>query len=177
MGRNKGTNSYSNNYEPHVAGVLDARTHITGGADNLTKSETWISDDGNIWIREGIRVSVTQDTDSTKNGIYLLLDDDYTQANNWLFIGNNSGGSTDSKVYVTTINFGNFIDDQSVTPAIQTEFENIINKWEQGYAVLYHSNNSDDSDSYDMLRTERHEANGWYTFYICLLYTSDAADE
>lgn len=166
MGRNKGTNSYSNNYEPHVAGVLDARTHITGGADNLTKSETWISDDGNIWIREGIRVSVTQDTDSTKNGIYLLLDDDYTQANNWLFIGSNSGGSTDSKVYVTTINFGNFIDDQSVTPAIQAEFENIINKWKQGYVVLYHSNNSDGSYTYDVLLTERHEANGWYTFHI-----------
>lgn len=166
MGRNKGTNSYSNNYEPHVAGVLDARTHITGGADNLTKSETWISDDGNIWIREGIRVSVTQDTDSTKNGIYLLLDDDYTQANNWLFIGSNSGGSTDSKVYVTTINFGNFIDDQSVTPTIQAEFENIINKWKQGYVVLYHSDNLYDSNTYGVLLTERNEANGWYTFYI-----------
>lgn len=167
MGRNKGTNSYSNNYEPHVAGVLDARTHITGGADNLTKSETWVSDDGNIWIREGIRVSVTQDTDSTKNGIYLLLDDDYTQANNWLFIGSNSGGeSTDSKVYVTTINFGNFIDDSSVTPAIQAEFENIISKWKQGYVILYHSTNPDGSNTYDVLLTERDEYNGWYEFHI-----------
>lgn len=141
MGRNKGTNSYSNNYEPHVAGVLDARTHITGGADNLTKSETWISDDGNIWIREGIRVSVTQDTDSTKNGIYLLLDDDYTQANNWLFIGNNSGGgggSADSKVYVTTFNFRNVIDgNRSVTLEEQDELNNIVNKYASQYVVLY----------------------------------------
>lgn len=141
MGRNKGTKSYSNNYEPHVAGVLDARTHITGGADNLTKSETWISDDGNIWISEGIRVSVTQDTDSTKNGIYLLLDDDYTQANNWLFIGNNSGGgggSADSKVYVTTFNFRNVIDgNRSVTPEEQDELDNILNKYASQYVVLY----------------------------------------
>lgn len=139
MGRNKGTNSYSNNYEPHVAGVLDARTHITGGADNLTKSETWVSDDGNIWIREGIRVSVTQDTDSTKNGIYLLLDDDYTQANNWLFIGSNSGGgSTDSKVYETTFNFRNAIDgNRTITPEEQDELNNILNKYANQYVVLY----------------------------------------
>lgn len=138
MGRNKGTNSYSNNYEPHVAGVLDARTHITGGADNLTKSETWVSDDGNIWIREGIRVSVTQDTDSTKNGIYLLLDDDYTQANNWLFIGSNSGGgSTDSKVYKTSLTFKDINNNDEYTTEQKKEVSNIISEANNGKIILY----------------------------------------
>lgn len=299
--RNYGTNVYSNNFEPQVNGVLDARTKIEGPASDLTLDSTWTSKDGKQWACAGLVVAVTNDPDDNKNGLYLLLDDDYSLTSNWKFIGsdvdlsskqdvlvsgqniktingnsilgsgnleiqgggsavtvddtlsttstnpvqnkvitekintkqdllvsgtsiktvNNTSllgggnidipkgdkgdtgatgadgitptigdngnwflGSTDTGkpsrgekgddasnlVYVTTLNFGNFMNDPSVTPAIQTEFENIINKWEQGYAVLYHSNNSDDSDSYDMLRTERHKANGWYTFYI--LYDS-----
>lgn len=295
--RNYGTNVYSNNFEPQVNGVLDARTKIEGPASDLTLDSTWTSKDGKQWACAGLVVAVTNDPDDNKNGLYLLLDDDYSLTSNWKFIGSNvdlsskqdvlvsgqniktingnsilgsgnleiqgggsavtvddtlsttstnpvqnkvitekintkqdllvsgtsiktvnntsllgSGnidipkgdkgdtgatgadgitptigdngnwflGSTDTGkpsrgekgddasnlVYVTTINFGQFIDDFTVTSTIQTEFENIISKWKQGYVILYHSTNSDGSNTYDVLLTERDEYTGWYEFHI-----------
>ena len=295
--RNYGTNVYSNNFEPQVNGVLDARTKIEGPASDLTLDSTWTSKDGKQWACAGLVVAVTNDPDDNKNGLYLLLDDDYSLTSNWKFIGsdvdlsskqdvlvsgqniktingnsilgsgnleiqgggsavtvddalstistnpvqnkvitekintkqdllvsgtsiktvNNTSllgsgnidipkgdkgdtgatgadgitptigdngnwflGSTDTGkpsrgekgddasnlVYVTTINFGQFIDDSTVTSTIQTEFENIISKWKQGYVILYHSTNSDGSNTYDVLLTERDEYTGWYEFHI-----------
>lgn len=44
--RNYGTNVYSNNFEPQVNGVLDARTKIEGPASDLTLDSTWTSKGG-----------------------------------------------------------------------------------------------------------------------------------
>jgi hypothetical protein len=85
--RNYGTNVYSNNFEPQVNGVLDARTKIEGPASDLTLDSTWTSKDGKQWACAGLVVSVVNDPENSKNGLYLLLDDDYSQTSNWKFIG------------------------------------------------------------------------------------------
>jgi len=85
--RNYGTNVYSNNFEPQVNGVLDARTKIEGPASDLTLNSTWTSKDGKQWACAGLVVSVVNDPENSKNGLYLLLDDDYSQTSNWKFIG------------------------------------------------------------------------------------------
>lgn len=90
MGRNKGTNNYSNNFEPQVAGLLDARTRVDTRAD-LTLTSTWTSSDGNVYLPKGIRVSVTDDTTTANNGIYVLMSDDYTVSSNWKKIDGDSG--------------------------------------------------------------------------------------
>lgn len=96
MGRNIGTNVYSNNFEPQVMGLLDARTRVDTKAD-LTKEATWTSSDGNTYAPVGIRVSVTDDSTSGNNGVYMLLSEDYAIASNWMKIGSDgsSGGSAE----------------------------------------------------------------------------------
>lgn len=92
MGRDIGTNVYSNNFEPQVMGLLDARTRVDTKAD-LTKTDTWTSADGNTYVPVGIRVSVTDDSTSGNNGVYMLMSEDYAIASNWMKIG--SGGSAE----------------------------------------------------------------------------------
>lgn len=89
--RNLGTNNYSNNFEPQVKSLLDARTKAPTAAALLTK-EQWTSSDGNEWVPVAIRVSVIEDPDPSKNGIYVLMKEDYTKEENWLQIGSNSAG-------------------------------------------------------------------------------------
>lgn len=86
MGRDKGTNDYSNNFEPQVTGLLDARTRVDTKADLLLAS-TWTSSDGNVYLPRGIRVSVTNDSIAANNGVYMLMDEDYSVTSNWLQIG------------------------------------------------------------------------------------------
>lgn len=93
--RNYGTNVYSNNFEPQVNGVLDARTKIEGPASDLTLNSTWTSKDGKRWACAGLVVSVVNDPEDSKNGLYLLLDDDYSQTSNWKFIGSDKGDKGD----------------------------------------------------------------------------------
>lgn len=87
--RNLGTNNYSNNFEPQVKSLLDARTKAPTAAALLTK-EQWTSSDGNEWVPVAIRVSVVEDPDPVKNGIYVLMKEDYTKEENWLQVGANS---------------------------------------------------------------------------------------
>lgn len=86
MGRKLGTNVYSNNFEPQVMGLLDARTQVDTKAD-LTKDATWTSTDGNTYAPVGIRVSVTDDSTNGNNGVYMLMSEDYAIASNWMKIG------------------------------------------------------------------------------------------
>lgn len=99
--RNYGTNVYSNNFEPQVNGVLDARTKIEGPASDLTLDSTWTSKDGKQWACEGLVVSVVNDPENSKNGLYLLLDDDYSQTSNWKFIGSDVDLSSKQDVLVS----------------------------------------------------------------------------
>lgn len=99
--RNYGTNVYSNNFEPQVNGVLDARTKIEGPASDLTLDSTWTSKDGKQWACEGLVVSVVNDPEESKNGLYLLLDDDYSSTSNWKFIGSDVDLSSKQDVLVS----------------------------------------------------------------------------
>lgn len=99
--RNYGTNVYSNNFEPQVNGVLDARTKIEGPASDLTLDSTWTSKDGKQWACEGLVVSVVNDPEDSKNGLYLLLDDDYSLTSNWKFIGSDVDLSSKQDVLVS----------------------------------------------------------------------------
>lgn len=101
MGRDIGTNVYSNNFEPQVMGLLDARTRVDTKAD-LTKTATWTSADGNTYVPVGIRVSVTDDTTNGNNGVYMLMGEEYTIASNWMQINSSSGGGSDNTIYLTT---------------------------------------------------------------------------
>lgn len=99
--RNYGTNVYSNNFEPQVNGVLDARTKIEGPASDLTLDSTWTSKDGKQWACAGLVVSVVNDPEESKNGLYLLLDDDYSSTSNWKFIGSDVDLSSKQDVLVS----------------------------------------------------------------------------
>lgn len=99
MGRDIGTNVYSNNFEPQVMGLLDARTRVDTKAD-LTKDATWTSSDGNTYVPVGIRVSVTDDTTNGNNGVYMLMSEDYAIASNWMQINSSSGGGSEELVMV-----------------------------------------------------------------------------
>ncbi len=99
--RNYGTNVYSNNFEPQVNGVLDARTKIEGPASDLTLDSTWTSKDGKQWACAGLVVSVVNDPEDSKNGLYLLLDDDYRSTSNWKFIGSDVDLSSKQDVLVS----------------------------------------------------------------------------
>lgn len=86
MGRNIGTNVYSNNFEPQVNGLLDARGQAATKAD-LTTTAQWISTDGNIYAPKAILVAVTDDPIASNNGLYMLKGNDYSVASNWMKIG------------------------------------------------------------------------------------------
>lgn len=104
--RNLGTNVYSNSFEPQVNGALDARTKIEGPASDLLLKATWQSTDGNVWSYPGMIVSVYNDPDDTKNGLYQLQKEDYTQQANWKFIGSNAGSQYELPTASTTVKGG-----------------------------------------------------------------------
>ena len=82
MARDKGTNSYSANFEPQVAGPLDARQKVDTQSELLLAS-TWLANDGGNYSYIGMLVTVNDDGVSGNNGIYRLTDSDYTDFGNW----------------------------------------------------------------------------------------------
>lgn len=82
MARDKGINSYSANFEPQVAGPLDARQKVDTVAELLLTS-TWLANDGGDYSYVGMLVTVNNDPDINKNGIYRLKASDYSLAENW----------------------------------------------------------------------------------------------
>lgn len=118
MGRDIGTNVYSNNFEPQVMGLLDARGKAATKAD-LTTTAQWTSTDGNIYAPKAILVAVTDDPIASNNGLYMLKGDDYSVASNWMQI---NGENVSSNVKVLTT--GNLID-SSRTSAVQLSSEDV----------------------------------------------------
>lgn len=118
MGRDIGTNVYSNNFEPQVMGLLDARGKAATKAD-LTTTAQWTSTDGNIYAPKAILVAVTDDPIASNNGLYMLKGDDYSVASNWMQI---NGENTPSNVKVLTT--ANLVD-SSRTSAVQISLADI----------------------------------------------------
>lgn len=125
MGRDKGTNVYSNNFEPQVMGLLDARTRVDTKAD-LTKTATWTSADGNTYVPVGIRVSVTDDSTNGNNGVYMLMGEEYTIASNWMQINGSSGGSSEKPVYVVDSSKLSFISIQTGDILTQEQYDELV---------------------------------------------------
>lgn len=82
MARYKGTFAVSANYEPLVAAPFDARQLVETKAD-LTSTSTWVRADGSFWTYPGMVVSVAQDINPDNNGIYVLINEDFTLDANW----------------------------------------------------------------------------------------------
>jgi hypothetical protein len=90
MSRNKGLLSISANWEPQAASPFDAREVVQFKSD-LINIDTFKANDGNVYIYKGIRVSVTEETDPSSNGIYWLKELPYTDINNWEKVGTGEG--------------------------------------------------------------------------------------
>jgi hypothetical protein len=82
MSREKGLASFSANFEAQIAAPIDARM-VVDNKNDLTQASTWTANDGNIYVYKGMVVSVHSDVVGDNNGLYRLLDLDYTQISNW----------------------------------------------------------------------------------------------
>lgn len=87
MSRQRGLFPLSANFEPNIAAPLDARL-VADSLSNLTDSQYWSSSDNNVYIFQGITVAVWNDYGN--NGLYILINHDYTDINNWLKVGDSN---------------------------------------------------------------------------------------
>jgi hypothetical protein len=96
MSRNKGTFNISANFEPLVKAPFDGRNRV-GLYSDLIDPSTWADSGGNVWLYDGIIVSVSNDT-SVKNGAYFLTNaNSYTDSSYWdklIFATDVSGGGS-----------------------------------------------------------------------------------
>lgn len=86
MSRQRGLFPLSANFEPNIAAPLDARL-VADSLLNLTSSQYWSSSDDNVYIFQGITVAVWNDPNYENNGLYILINPDYEDINNWLKVG------------------------------------------------------------------------------------------
>ena len=82
MARYKGTFSVAASYEPLTATPFDARSLVQFKSD-LTSHETWCQENGDVWTYVGMLVVVAEDLNDNNNGVYILIDQDYTQDSSW----------------------------------------------------------------------------------------------
>jgi len=97
MSREKGTASYSANFEAEKAAPIDARM-IVGTQADLFLEATWTANDGGVYVYKGMIVCVHSDATESNNGLYRLNNVDYTNSNNWIYVGSGGGPATDEKV-------------------------------------------------------------------------------
>ena len=153
MARNRWTSSYSVNYETHKKAPLDARQYTDYKSD-LTLQSTWTGNDWNVWAYNWMIVSVMND--GVNNWLYVLNSstDDYTDINNWIYIG-----ATDDYIEITSqtdvyIDFNNWDDSNGGTsftdawktldraftkPYAVTAILNIHTKWD--FTIWWHEVN------------------------------------
>ena len=104
MTREKGTASFSANFEAQKAAPIDARM-IVNTKNDLIVTQTQEANDGYVYTYRGMIVSVHSDPDSNNNGLYRLKDENFLNIDNQEKLGM---GSTplDSTIYYTDeINF------------------------------------------------------------------------
>ena len=111
MARNKGIAAFSANFEPQVAAPLDARYVVETQAD-LISTSTWQAHDGEVYVYNGMLVTVTNDANSSNNGLYYLNNAaQYTQLSSWTKVG--ESGATPTTYFDNTTNIiqnGSFLD-------------------------------------------------------------------
>jgi hypothetical protein len=86
MSRIRGTFRQSSNIEPSLEAPLDARLVVDFYAD-LTDIDTWKDDNNNVWLYDGIMVSVVVDPDTNNNGLWQLSNkENFTNPSSWVKI-------------------------------------------------------------------------------------------
>lgn len=134
MARIKGLFSVSSNYEPTIAAPLDAREVVQYKSD-LFARKTWLKNNA-MFLYNGLRVSVTEDTEQN-NGVYVLLNKErYMEESAWQKLATSSeieelraeieeGSSFDPTDIYTAINevdtkVKNLQDDVEKIPVVQS---------------------------------------------------------
>ena len=86
MSRNKGTFNFAANFEVLTKAPLDARLVVDTRAD-LINPIIWQDVATNVWLYDGMVVSVVQDPSAENIGLWFLLDEsDYTNPDKWVQI-------------------------------------------------------------------------------------------
>lgn len=84
MARIKGQANYASNFEVLKQAPLDSRT-VVSEYNDLTKKTTWQDADGNVWLYDGLTVTVPGDGNAV---VYVLVDkDNYTNVASWVELG------------------------------------------------------------------------------------------
>jgi hypothetical protein len=103
MARILGQYVFNSNFEPQISAPLDSRM-LVDYQNDLYLLDTWISSDGSEYTYKGMIVSVCNDI-SDNNGLYQLIDIDYTNKDNWIKIGSGTSASVlNGSVFITDIN-------------------------------------------------------------------------
>lgn len=87
MARLKGIFKASANYEPQVAAPFDARMLVEAKSE-LTTAATWQQTNGSVWTYVGMIVSVSADIEPSNNGVYILINEDWTLESSWRRLAN-----------------------------------------------------------------------------------------
>lgn len=87
MARIKGQANYASNFEVLKQAPLDSRTVVSDSGD-LTKKTTWQDADGNVWLYDGLIVTVLNTNNPSAPEVYVLKDkDNYGRPEAWLKLG------------------------------------------------------------------------------------------
>lgn len=103
VNRNCGTFNFAANFEGYLKAPIDAR-QIVNSYSALTATTTWCGVGGCIWLYDGAIVSVANDTDQSKRGIYYLCDSaNYSLSCSWIKAGSGGGTITGATNGLSTI--------------------------------------------------------------------------
>ena len=84
MARIKGQANYASNFEVLKQAPLDSRT-VASEYSDLIKQTTWQDADGNVWLYNGLTVTVPREN---KASVYVLVNKGkYTEAASWVELG------------------------------------------------------------------------------------------
>lgn len=87
MARIKGQANYASNFEVLKQAPLDSRTVVSDSGD-LTKIATWQDADGNVWLYDGLIVTVPNTNNPSAPEVYVLKDkDNYGRPDAWVRLG------------------------------------------------------------------------------------------
>ena len=130
--REKGTASYSGNFEVQKAAPLDARGKTATVAD-LILASTWTANDGLIYVFKGLSTMVTDDPTPSNNGIWWLSALPYSDPTNWKQIAGSTGGGGTAIVADTYANIKSLKDAGSLVP----ESTYIITDYQTKHVIQY----------------------------------------
>lgn len=87
MARIKGQANYASNFEVLKQAPLDSRTVVSDAGD-LTKIATWQDADGNVWLYDGLIVTVPNADNANAPEVYVLKNkDNFGRVDAWLKLG------------------------------------------------------------------------------------------